>query len=172
MRERDGQPQMAATHQIYLGLGSNLGDRRANLLWALDALRAWVAVERVSSLYDTAPLLVTDQPRFFNIACAGHTALAPFSLLRTLKAIERAAGRVGGPRYGPRPLDIDILLYDELVLSSPELTIPHPGLATRAFVLEPLTEIAPDLHHPALGLPIAVLLTGVDRAGVERLGPL
>jgi 2-amino-4-hydroxy-6-hydroxymethyldihydropteridine diphosphokinase len=172
MREPDMQPELPTRHRVYLGLGSNLGDRRARLRWALDALRASVAVERVSSLYDTAPLVVTDQPRFYNIACVGRTALAPLPLLRALKAIEREAGRVDGPRYGPRPLDIDILFYDDLALTLPDLTIPHPGIPARAFVLAPLAEIAPELRHPTLGVPIAVLLGGVDRAGVERLGPL
>jgi 2-amino-4-hydroxy-6-hydroxymethyldihydropteridine diphosphokinase len=172
LREPDERAEIPATHRVYLGLGSNLGDRRAHLLWALDALRASVVIDQVSSVYDTAPLLVTDQPRFYNIVCAGRTELAPLPLLHALKAIERGAGRVEGPRYGPRPLDIDILLYDDLLLSLPELIIPHPGIAERAFVLEPLAEIAPGLHHPALGMPVAALLRGIDRVGVERLGPL
>ena len=168
----DSHDAVPAEHCVYLGLGSNLGDRRAHLLWAIEALRPFVTIEKVSSVYDTAPLLVTDQPRFLNIACAGRTRLEPLTLLRALKAIEREAGRTEGPRYGPRPLDIDILLYDDLTLSLPELVIPHPSMQDRAFVLEPLAEIAPNVLHPTLGVPISELLNGVDRTGVARLGLL
>jgi 2-amino-4-hydroxy-6-hydroxymethyldihydropteridine diphosphokinase len=159
-------------HRIYLGLGSNLGDRDAHLRFALGALAPAVHVERISSVYDTAPLLMTAQPRFHNIVCMGTTALAPLPLLRLVKDLERRAGRTLGPRYGPRPLDIDILLYDELVRATPELTLPHPEMAKRAFVLAPLAEIAPDLRHPTLGASMTELLTAVGEADVRRIGPL
>jgi 2-amino-4-hydroxy-6-hydroxymethyldihydropteridine diphosphokinase len=157
---------------VYLGLGSNLGDRWALLRAAVAALPPHVVVERVSSVYDTAPQLVEDQPRFLNAAVAGATALAPLDLLRAVKAIERRLGRIPGPRFGPRALDIDLLLMDDLVLSTPELTLPHPRLAERAFALIPLAEIAPDLRHPVLGLPVSVLAAQAPTDDVRRLGPL
>jgi 2-amino-4-hydroxy-6-hydroxymethyldihydropteridine diphosphokinase len=159
-------------HRVYLGLGSNVGDRDAQLRSAISALAAAVHVERVSSVYDTAPLLVTEQRRFHNMVCMGATDLEPLALLYLVKELERRAGRVPGPRFGPRPLDIDILLYDELVQATPELTLPHPEMAKRAFVLAPLAEIAPDVRHPTLGTSMAELLIAVGEADVRRIGPL
>jgi 2-amino-4-hydroxy-6-hydroxymethyldihydropteridine diphosphokinase len=167
------QPEPASlAHEVYLGLGSNLGDRDALLRAALDALSPAVALDRVSSVYDTAPMLLTEQPRFHNVACAGSTALAPYDLLRTAKDIEAALGRAPGVRYGPRPIDIDILLYDGLVLEMPDLVIPHPGIAERAFVLFPLCEIAPELVHPVLRVPLCALAEARATADVRRVGPL
>jgi 2-amino-4-hydroxy-6-hydroxymethyldihydropteridine diphosphokinase len=159
-------------HELYLGLGSNLGDRDALLRAALGALSPAVAIDRVSSVYDTAPMLLTDQPRFHNIACAGHTGLPPHDLLRTAKAIEAGLGRMPGVRYGPRAIDIDILFYDRLVLETPDLVVPHPGIAVRAFVLVPLCEIAPELVHPVLGVPLCALAAASAAADVRRVGPL
>lgn len=161
-----------AFHVVYLGLGSNQGDRDALLRAALDRLRPYVAVERLSSVYDTAPLLVTEQPRFHNLVAAGRTSLAPIALLRAVKQIERALGRMPGPRYGPRPIDIDLLFYDDLVLHSAELTLPHPRIAERAFVLAPLAEIAPHLRHPTLGSTAAELAAALAGEDVRDLGPL
>jgi len=163
-----GQPD----HVVYLGLGSNLDDRDEHLRAGLRALSPAVTIERVSSVYDTAPLLLTAQPRFRNIVCMGRTALAPDALLRLAKRIERAQGRAAGPRYGPRPLDIDILFYDSLILRTPELTLPHPGIAERAFVLLPLVEIAPDLRHPLLSTEIRVLAGKVRDQDARRAGTL
>lgn len=163
---------IAADHTVYLSMGSNIGDRDAHLQAALDAVGRVVMLDRVSAVYDTAPLLVTDQPRFHNVVCAGRTALDPLALLRAVKAIEVQRGRVAGPRYGPRVLDIDLLFYDAVVLHSSELTLPHPRIAERAFVLRPLAEIAPQLHHPVLGMSIATLAAGVADADVRPLGHL
>jgi 2-amino-4-hydroxy-6-hydroxymethyldihydropteridine diphosphokinase len=144
-------------HAVYMGLGSNLGDRDALLRAALDALSSAVAIGVVSSVYDTAPMLLTEQPRFHNIACAGRTVLAPHDLLHVAQGIETTLGRVPGVRYGPRPIDIDLLMYDQVVMEAPELVLPHPGIADRAFVLLPLCEIAPALVHPLLDKPICTL---------------
>lgn len=158
---------------VYLGLGSNLGDREAHLRRGVEALGECVSADRVSSVYDTAPLLMTDQPRFHNLAVRGRTALAPHDLLRFVKRVEAAVGREpGGMRYGPRVLDVDILIYDDLVLTTPELTIPHPRLAERAFALAPLAEIAPELRHPVLGRSVGQLLAALGDADVRRFGVL
>ena len=159
-------------HHVYLGLGSNISDRDAHLAAALEALAPILTIERVSSVYDTAPMLVTDQPRFHNLAIAATTRLSPQELLRGVKAIEHALGRTDGPRYGPRVIDIDLLFYDQLVLQTDELTLPHSRIAERAFVLAPLAEIAPTLTHPALGETVTEMLRRVAGSDVRRLGPL
>jgi len=133
---------------VYLALGSNLGDRRANLAAALARLREGVTVDAISSLYETEPAYVTEQPRFLNAVLRGRTTIGPDELLAFVKEIERAQGRVAGPRFGPRLVDIDLLLYGDTALTTPELTIPHPRMAERPFVLVPLAEIAPDLIPP------------------------
>ncbi|MBF6592357.1 MAG: 2-amino-4-hydroxy-6-hydroxymethyldihydropteridine diphosphokinase [Ktedonobacterales bacterium] len=162
----------AAAHRVYLGLGSNLGDRDALLRAALRALAPAVDILRVSSVYDTAPMLVTEQPRFHNLVAEGTTRLDALALLRATQRVEAALGRRPGPRYGPRPMDIDLLLYDDLVLATPELTVPHPRMAERAFVLAPLAELVPERTHPVLGAAIATLLRRLGPADVRRLGPL
>ena len=133
---------------VYLALGSNLGDRMAHLHTALAALDALLVIERVSSVYETAAAYVDDQPSFFNAVLRGTTNLAPHDLLAALQRIERDGGRTAGIRFGPRPIDLDILHYDELILDSPDLVLPHPRIAERAFVLRPLAEIAPQLVPP------------------------
>jgi 2-amino-4-hydroxy-6-hydroxymethyldihydropteridine diphosphokinase len=135
----------------HLGLGSNVGDRRGHLRAALTALaERGVEVEAVSSLYETAPVgEVLDQPDFLNAVARVRTALGPTELLDLCKAIEVERGRAtGGPRHGPRPLDIDLLLLDDLELATDRLRLPHPEVASRRFVLEPLLELDPDLTLP------------------------
>lgn len=166
------QDDTADSHTVYLGLGSNIGDRDANLSAALRALAAIVTIERVSSVYDTAPMLYTDQPRFHNLVCRASTSLIPDALLHAVKEIERQLGRTSGPRYGPRVIDIDLLLYDRLIFNSAALTIPHPRMAERAFVLAPLAEISPTLTHPVLGETVAELLHRAPESDVHWVGPL
>jgi len=169
-RHGEEMPQFAAT--VYLSLGANLGDRLANLRLALARLQTLARLEEVSSLYETQPQGVSDQPLFLNAVCRVSTGLEPQALLRFLKNVERETGRQpGGERWGPRPIDLDILLYDDRVLDAPELTVPHPRLAERAFVLVPLCELAPELRHPLLGKTMKELLASVGKKGVRKIAP-
>ncbi len=161
--------QEVARPLTFLGLGSNLGDRLAWLRAALEGLKPALQLERVSSVYETGPQLVTEQPAFYNLVCAGHPRLAPHELLRFLKDLEARLGRQPRSRYGPREIDVDILLYGEQVLATADLTIPHPRLAERAFVLVPLVEIAPELRHPVLRRSMRELAAAVSDQPVKRL---
>jgi len=150
---------------VYLGLGSNLGDRKGNLGKALELLAQKMRLGKRSSVYETEPVgNIPPQPRFLNMVCQASTRLGPTALLTLLKGIETKLGRTGGSR-DPRPIDIDILLYGDRVRETPKLTIPHPRLAERAFVLVPLAEIAPELRHPVTGKMVKELLSQVS--GVE-----
>jgi 2-amino-4-hydroxy-6-hydroxymethyldihydropteridine diphosphokinase len=166
------QPRAEGVHVVFLGLGANLGDRLLQLQRAVNLLREKLEILAVSSVYDTGPMLVTDQPRFLNLVCEALTSLMPEELLALLKSIEIQLGRVAGPRFGPRLLDIDLLLYDDLIFASPSLTVPHPRILERAFVLLPLAEIAPSLRHPVSHIEIASLANDVAGADVLKLGPL
>ena len=153
------------SNRVYIALGANLGDRRANLIDAISQLRQKVVVELISSVYETEPAYVTDQPRFYNMVLLGCTSLGPDELLRFLKSIERRMGRERKLRYGPRPIDLDILAYEDLQLDTPDLTIPHPRIAERAFVLAPFAEIAPDLILPGQQQRIAELFQQLEGGG-------
>jgi 2-amino-4-hydroxy-6-hydroxymethyldihydropteridine diphosphokinase len=156
--------------RVFLSLGSNLGDRAATLEAALRELEASgeVRVLRRSSLYATAPVGVLDQPTFYNLAVEAETALAPEALLARCQAVERRLGRVRGERWGPRTVDVDILLYGGETVRSEHLTVPHPELLKRRFVLEPLLEIAPDATLPD-GSSLAAHLPSVADQSVRRL---
>ena len=146
---------------VYLGLGSNMGDRQNNLRRALDFLSQRLRVGKVSSMYDTEPVGDVNQPSFLNMVCEAYTKLTPMELLSLAKGIELKLGRAPGKSNAPRPIDIDILFYGNRVVTTPELIIPHPRLTERAFVLIPLVEIAPDLVHPVNGKTITKLVRGV-----------
>jgi GTP cyclohydrolase-4 len=152
---------------VYLGLGSNLGDREENLKQALDLITHRMRLLKVSSTYDTAPIGDTNQPRFLNMACEVTTSLPPAGLLALLQGFELKLGRLPGRVNAPRPIDIDILFYGDQVVQAPNITIPHPRLAERAFVLVPLAEIAPDLLHPLLKKTVRELLSQVSGQDVR-----
>jgi 2-amino-4-hydroxy-6-hydroxymethyldihydropteridine diphosphokinase len=158
-------------HRAYLGLGSNLGDRTEHLKKALVSLSRIGKVKKVSSLYETEPLGVQDQPGFLNAVVLFETFLEPRALLKGLKRIEKNLGRFsGGPRWGPRVVDLDILSFDDLILSEEGLTIPHPEMERRRFVLEPLSEIAPGWVHPVSGKPVEILLEECPAQKSIRVG--
>jgi 2-amino-4-hydroxy-6-hydroxymethyldihydropteridine diphosphokinase len=156
--------------RAFLSLGSNLGDRGATLHAALRELGASdeVRVIRRSSLYATAPVGKTDQPEFYNLAVEVETVLAPEALLDRCQAVERHLGRVRGERWGPRTVDVDILLYDRQTVHTERLIVPHPEMLRRRFVLEPLLEIAPDAVLPD-GSPITPHLPPLADQSVRRL---
>ena len=154
---------------VYLGLGSNLGNRARNIYAALRRLGSRIQLERISSLYETEPVGRADQPWFLNLVCSGKTELSAEALLDLVKSIEQEMGRKEGPRFGPRLIDIDILLYDDLVLETPELEIPHPRLHERGFVLVPLNELAPSLAHPRLGRSMREVLDSASPLEEVRL---
>ncbi len=154
----------------YLSLGSNLGDRERNLRDALGLLAGpRLRVLRVSSLYETAPLELRDQPWFLNAVAEVETDLFPKQLLARVQKIERQLGRKRIVPKGPRTIDIDILLYGAAVIDAEELQVPHPRLAERRFVLEPLAELAPDLRHPVTRRTVAEMLHAVTGQQVRKL---
>lgn len=155
--------------RAFLALGTNLGDRHANLQTAREALVPEITIYKCSSIYETPPWGYEDQPGFLNQVLEVRTALEPRPLLAALKAIEVQMGRLKTFLFGPRLIDLDILFYGQRILGTEHLTIPHPRLGERAFVLVPLNEIAPDFVHPAINQTITALLEKVDTEGVERL---
>lgn len=153
--------------EAYLALGANLGERENSLATARAQLSQSLIIKRASSLYRTAPFGVTDQPDFINQCLKIHTRLTPQALLELCLTIERQMGRMRTRRWGPRLIDIDLLLYDDLEIHTDQLTLPHPGLSERAFVLVPLLEIAPDLDVG--GKPLKQALTALRADDIVKL---
>ena len=148
--------------EVYLGLGSNLGDKRGNIERATERLREISTGLAVSSMYETAPVGVTLQPDFVNAVCRMWTGLTVFELLREIREIQREAGVRGPVLNGPRMLDIDILLYGGMVIDLPHLTVPHPRMTEREFVLRPLVEIVPGVVHPVSKLTAEEILAELN----------
>jgi 2-amino-4-hydroxy-6-hydroxymethyldihydropteridine diphosphokinase len=154
----------------FLGLGSNVGDREAHLREAVKLLESdEVRVLRRSSLYETAPQEMLDQPWFLNAVVQVETTLFPMQLLARVRQIERDMGRRRVTPKGPRNIDIDILFYGRVVMATAELEVPHPRIAQRRFVLDPLAEIAPDFRHPMTGKTAHEMLNALEPQGVRRL---
>jgi 2-amino-4-hydroxy-6-hydroxymethyldihydropteridine diphosphokinase len=157
---------LRSQHQVYLSLGTNLGDRLTNLRNALAALPPEVIVAAESKIYETPAWGFEDQPAFLNMAVRGETDLDPGPLLNHIKGLENRLGREPTFHWGPRLIDMDLLFYDDIILNTPQLAIPHPRLHERAFVLVPLADIAPDLLHPLIGRTIRQLLEGMDTTSI------
>ena len=157
-------------HTVYLALGSNVGNRAANLKAAIAALPPQMEVKAKSRVYETPPWGYTNQEKFLNQVVKAWTYLEPEPLLKHLKRLEVALGRVPTFQYGPRLIDIDILLYDDLVFDSADLKIPHPQMHERGFVLLPLMDIAPDLVHPVKKQTIRQLIAFCDVSGIAPVG--
>lgn len=154
-------------HIVYLVLGSNMGNRLSNLKAAVLNLTPQMTVKQKSSVYETPPWGFTEQDAFLNQVVKVTTYLEPEALLRHLKRMETALGRVPNFQNGPRVIDIDILFFDKMIINTPPLVVPHPRLHERAFVLVPLAEIEPDFVHPILQRPINKILEDVDRSEIK-----
>lgn len=155
-------------HTVFISLGTNLGDRENNLRVACEQMAGSVEITANSSIYETQPWGVVDQPEFLNQVVRGITFLTPFRLLSFLKKIERRMGRVKTFRFGPRLIDLDILLYDDQQVCNPRLTIPHPRMYQRAFVLVPLAEITTGQLIPGTGLTVTQHLVELDVTGIKK----
>ncbi|MDR1893575.1 MAG: 2-amino-4-hydroxy-6-hydroxymethyldihydropteridine diphosphokinase [Spirochaetales bacterium] len=164
--------EVPAVFPVYLGLGSNLGDSRGRIEWAFDRLEALFSGGRRSACYLTKPRDYPDQPDFINACFAGRPLLPPEETLDRLKDLEAQAGRRRDPRFpkGPRTLDLDILLWGDRIIRTPDLEIPHSRLAERQFVLVPLLELDPGLVHPATGVPLSQILAQLEDQGIYYLG--
>jgi len=160
------------THTVYIALGTNLGDRLANLRTAIEGLAPDVTMLAESHIYETPPWGYEDQPSFLNMVVKAETDLEPAALLMFLKKLEVDLGREKSVRWGPRLIDLDILFYDDLIIESPPLVIPHPRLHERGFVLAPLADVAAEFIHPVLGKRVRELLGGVDLSGMRPLPAL
>ena len=157
-------------HIVYIALGTNLGDRLANLHATIKSLPPEITVLTKSHVYETPPWGYEDQPAFLNMVVRAETGLGPESLLKYLKQLEVELGREQNFRWGPRLIDLDILFYDNMIVDTPPLIIPHPRLHERAFVLVPLMDVAPNLIHPLFQRSVSQLLAEVDTQEILRFG--
>lgn len=157
--------------KLYLALGSNIGDRAENLKAAITAIKPEVVATKCSPVYETPPWGYDDQPQFLNQVIEAETDLLPKDLLAHLKETEKLLGREKTFKNGPRVIDLDIIFYNDLVVNSPPLVIPHAHMQERAFVLVPLAAIAPDFHHPILMQSVSELLATVDISGITEFSP-
>lgn len=157
--------------QICLSLGSNIGDRENFIKSAIELLKMKVRIQKISSIYQTAPWGKTKQPNFLNICLAGETDLEPTELLTFIHETETHVGRTPSFKWGPREIDIDILFYDQKIVDAEGLIIPHPHLEERAFVLVPLADIVPKYKHPVLKKTIHQLAGEIDTSGVSPYSP-
>ena len=153
---------------VYLGLGSNLGDRESKMAKALELLAQRITIDQLSSIYETEPVGYTEQPWFLNMVCSGKTLLDPFELLSLAKEIEVNLGRVASFTNAPRTIDIDILFYENRVIDTGNLVIPHPRIGERAFVLAPLAELAPEFIHPSNGKSVRDLFSALNNSPQVR----
>jgi 2-amino-4-hydroxy-6-hydroxymethyldihydropteridine diphosphokinase len=158
-------------HNVYIALGSNLGDRLANLGTALVAIRPEVSPVECSPVYETQPWGFLEQQNFLNQVILAKTSLSPWKLLEHLKKVEKRLGREKTFRYGPRLIDLDILFFDSDVIDSPPLQIPHPEIQNRAFVLFPLAQLAPEYLHPVLNMTVEEMLGKLDVAHIDLHSP-
>jgi 2-amino-4-hydroxy-6-hydroxymethyldihydropteridine diphosphokinase len=156
-------------HKLYLALGSNVGDRAANLKAAIDAVKPEVIATICSPVYETPPWGYLDQPQFLNQVIEAQTTLPPGELLVHLKRTEELLGRKKTFKNGPRIIDLDIIFYDDVVINSPPLVIPHAHMQDRAFVLIPLNAIAPNFCHPIFKKRVSELLKKVDQSGITEV---
>ena len=155
-------------HIVYLALGSNLGDREANLRAAIEVLELELQITNCSAVYETPPWGYLDQSRFLNQVVEAETSLSPAELLDYIKGVEVKLGRQETFQFGPRIIDLDIIFFGKEVIDTPPLIIPHPRMAERGFVLLPLADIAPHFQHPTLGESVSELLSKVDQAGIVK----
>ena len=158
-------------HTVYLALGSNLGDRAANLQSAIEAFEPEIQISRCSPVYETPPWGYLDQSKFLNQVVEAETDLPPVELLDHIKKLEQQLGRREIFQYGPRVIDLDIIFYDKEIIESPPLIIPHPRMEERGFVLLPLADIVPHFEHPILGESVSDLLSKIDQEGIVLYSP-
>ena len=155
--------------RVFLGLGSNLGDRLANLEQGLRNLGERIRLVKCSSIYETEPWGFAEQPAFLNCVVQGEASASPEGVLQTLKEVEQRVGRRATFSWGPRVFDADLLFYGSRIVNLPQLTVPHPRIQERAFVLVPIVEIAPDFVHPLMGMTMETMAARVEgREGVRR----
>lgn len=156
--------------RVFLGLGSNLGDRMGNLERGLEILGERIKLIKVSSIYETEPWGFAEQPSFLNCVVEGETSASPEGVLEILQEAEKRVGRWATFEWGPRVFDADLLFYGNRIMNLPQLTVPHPRIAERAFVLVPMGEIAPDLVHPLMRMSVKAMAERVEgREGVRRI---